>query len=59
VRRKSQRMGRNPKTGIEVSISSRRVLVFKPSAILKQQINGKRHNAKGPVMDQGSSAPVP
>ena len=42
VRKKSQRIGRNPKTGTEVPISPRRVMVFKPSAILKQQINGKQ-----------------
>jgi integration host factor subunit alpha len=40
VRKKSKRVGRNPKTGIEVPISPRRVMVFKPSAILKQRING-------------------
>lgn len=39
VRKKGQRIGRNPKTGKEVPISPRRVMVFKPSAILKQQIN--------------------
>ena len=39
VRKKGQRIGRNPKTGKEVSITSRRVMVFKPSAILKQRIN--------------------
>jgi integration host factor subunit alpha len=39
VRKKSKRVGRNPKTGVEVPISSRRVMVFKPSAILKQRIN--------------------
>jgi len=39
VRNKGQRIGRNPKTGKEVPISPRRVMVFKPSAILKQQIN--------------------
>jgi hypothetical protein len=38
VRKKGQRIGRNPKTGTEVSISRRRVMVFKPSAILKQRI---------------------
>ena len=32
VRSKSERIGRNPKTGIEVPITQRRVLVFKPSA---------------------------
>ena len=40
VRSKGQRMGRNPKTGEEVPIEPRRVMVFKPSAILKQRING-------------------
>src|SRR5216683_7052697 len=39
VRSKGQRIGRNPKTGKEVPISPRRVMVFKPSAILKQRIN--------------------
>jgi integration host factor subunit alpha len=39
VRKKKQRIGRNPKTGIEATISPRRIVVFKPSAILKQQIN--------------------
>src|ERR1700745_738515 len=40
VRKKGQRIGRNPKTGTEVPVSPRRVMVFKPSAILKQRING-------------------
>ena len=42
VRTKKERLGRNPKTGSQATISSRRVIVFKSSAILKQQINGKR-----------------
>jgi integration host factor subunit alpha len=37
--KKRQRIGRNPKTGKEVQISPRRLMVFKPSAILKQSIN--------------------
>jgi integration host factor subunit alpha len=41
VREKGRRVGRNPKTGIEVMISPRRVVVFKPSAIMKQQINSQ------------------
>ena len=41
VRKKGQRVGRNPKTGKEVPISPRRVMVFKPSAILKQRINSE------------------
>ncbi len=39
VRKKGQRIGRNPKTGTEVPISPRRVMVFKPSVILKQHIS--------------------
>jgi integration host factor subunit alpha len=38
VRLKSQRIGRNPKTGVEVPISPRRVVLFKPSVIIKQRI---------------------
>jgi integration host factor subunit alpha len=38
--KKGQRIGRNPKTGTEVPRSPRRVIVFTPSAILKQRING-------------------
>ncbi len=41
-RKKKERVGRNPKTGIEVPISPRRVLVFKASHILKDRINGKK-----------------
>ena len=37
---KGERIGRNPKTGIEVPITPRRVMVFKPSNILKSRING-------------------
>ena len=44
VRMKGQRVGRNPKTGKEVPIAPRLVLVFKPSAILKRRINS---NFKG------------
>jgi integration host factor subunit alpha len=39
VRKKGRRMGRNPKTGEEVPISPRRILMFKPSPILKQRMN--------------------
>lgn len=40
VRRKGQRIGRNPKTGEEVPILPRKVLVFRPSQVLKGRING-------------------
>ena len=42
VRDKGERIGRNPKTGVEVPIVQRRVLVFKPSNNLKAQMNGER-----------------
>lgn len=41
VREKKQRIGRNPKTGEEVPITPRRVLVFRPSAIMKNRIDAK------------------
>jgi integration host factor subunit alpha len=40
VREKGERIGRNPKTGVEVPITPRRVLVFKPSNVMKARING-------------------
>lgn len=39
VRQKGGRIGRNPKTGEEVPIAPRRVLVFRPSHVLKEQVN--------------------
>jgi integration host factor subunit alpha len=48
VRQRGKRVGRNPKTGIDVPISPRRVVVFKASAIMKQHINGDRPVQKQP-----------
>jgi integration host factor subunit alpha len=42
VRQKGQRIGRNPKTGQEVPILPRKVLVFRPSQVLKNRINEQR-----------------
>ncbi|MBB5372424.1 integration host factor subunit alpha [Acidocella aromatica] len=39
VRQKGRRVGRNPKTGVEVPILPRRVLVFRPSQILRDAVN--------------------
>ena len=39
VRSKGGRVGRNPKTGEEVPITPRRVLVFRPSHVLRQRVN--------------------
>lgn len=41
VRQKGRRIGRNPKTGEEVPILPRRVLVFRPSQVLKARINNE------------------
>ena len=38
-RQKKQRIGRNPKTGEEVPILPRKVLVFRPSQVLKSRVN--------------------
>ena len=42
VRKKGQRIGRNPKTGVEVVINARRVLAFKASRLMKTQMNATR-----------------
>ncbi|MTJ80766.1 MAG: integration host factor subunit alpha [Telmatospirillum sp.] len=39
VRSKGERLGRNPKTGEEVPIMPRKVMVFRPSQLLKNRIN--------------------
>ena len=39
VRSKSERIGRNPKTGEEVPILPRKVIVFRPSQVLKNKIS--------------------
>lgn len=49
VRQKNHRTGRNPKTGVEVPIEPRRVLVFKASSIVKKQVNSKQAARGKPV----------
>lgn len=39
VRQKGERIGRNPKTGEEVPIGPRRVVVFRPSQVLKERVS--------------------
>lgn len=41
VRQKGRRVGRNPKTGEEVPILPRKVLVFRPSQVLRARVNGQ------------------
>ncbi|MGE0766666.1 MAG: integration host factor subunit alpha [Hyphomicrobiaceae bacterium] len=46
IRQKGRRIGRNPKTGEEVPITPRRVLVFRASNIMKARINNARSRKK-------------
>ncbi len=46
IREKGERIGRNPKTGEEVPITPRKVLVFRPSNIMKDRINTGMHRPK-------------
>jgi integration host factor subunit alpha len=41
LREKGLRIGRNPKTGVEVPIQPRTVLTFRPSQLLREAINEK------------------
>lgn len=41
VKEKSDRRGRNPQTGEEITVQARRILTFKASAMLKTAINSE------------------
>ncbi len=41
VREKGERIGRNPKTGVEVPILPRKVLVFRASHVMKDRVNAR------------------
>jgi integration host factor subunit alpha len=41
VRNKAERIGRNPKTGVEVPITPRQVIMFRSSPVLTIRINGE------------------
>ena len=45
IRKKRARRGRNPQTGSDIEISSRRILTFKPSQVLKAGINHPKAEA--------------
>lgn len=47
VRQKGERIGRNPKTGVEVPILPRKVLVFRASHVLKDKINAATEQMHG------------
>ncbi|NIS61192.1 MAG: integration host factor subunit alpha [Proteobacteria bacterium] len=39
VRKKRTRRGRNPQTGDDIEITARKILTFKPSQVLKNDLN--------------------
>jgi integration host factor subunit alpha len=47
VRKKRARRGRNPQTGSDIEISSRRILTFKPSQVLRASLNRRESTPKG------------
>jgi integration host factor subunit alpha len=57
VRQKGQRIGRNPKTGEEVPILPRRVLVFRASHVLKNRINDAKARSDSGTKSPALSAP--
>lgn len=48
IREKRSRVGRNPQTGQSIEISARRVLTFRPSQVLRTQVNA---SLEGKPMD--------
>jgi integration host factor subunit alpha len=58
VRQKGQRVGRNPKTGEEVPILPRRVLVFRASHVLKNRINRSMTKAQAAAGAPATVAPA-
>jgi len=45
IRKKRSRRGRNPQTGDDIEISSRRILTFKPSQVLRAALNCREPQA--------------
>ena len=59
VREKGERIGRNPKTGEEVPILPRRVVVFRASHFLKSRINtALTGRIEGETAEAGASSPA-
>ncbi len=46
VRKKRSRRGRNPQTGNDIEISARRILTFKPSQVLKGDLNTREKSER-------------
>ncbi len=55
LRDKRERRGRNPQTGDAIVISERRVLTFKPSNVLKSDLNPERGSRPPASSKSGAS----
>ncbi len=53
VRKKKERIGRNPQTGEPIPITARRVLTFKPSQVLKGILNPDKEELKAEARERG------
>jgi integration host factor subunit alpha len=58
IRDKSIRVGRNPQTGDAMEISARRVLTFKPSQVLKEDVTNRYGHRINEVGDEDTSIPA-
>ncbi len=58
IRDKSTRVGRNPQTGTAMNISARRVLTFKPSQILKEDITDRFAHRIDENGNENTSLPI-
>ena len=57
LRDKGERVGRNPKTGVEVPIAPRRVMTFRASQIMRDRIAHRLTMARRRQSDRTPSAP--
>lgn len=57
IRDKATRVGRNPQTGDSMNISARRVLTFKPSQVLKEDVTSRYSHRLNDVGKEDTSVP--
>lgn len=56
VNHKRARRGRNPRTGVSITIDSRTVLSFKPSQVLKERVGNGENSAAAPASSRSSAS---
>lgn len=58
IRDKATRIGRNPQTGEAMEISARRVLTFKPSQVLKEDITNRFAHRLNEQGEEDTTLPI-